>query len=874
MSASGGWSNVLASSVPSAETESAAEQEEVAQNWGHADDEVSQADAVVAPVEAQSLLHLSPVRVKPKKRGRPEHKLKSLIVAHERQAGEIVVPRIECAGLVFAVVGTDDAAKPSVSDVSVRVEPKDAVVRAPKKGRMTLPSILGTLLELQRRGGVANADSMDAVVLDAAKYYLDAGAYRVASQRVMESFLNAAPGSLQVKLNRLSCSILLQMYYARNLLEQQVTHALHCPSLVCYQDSSTYDETPMKLRLHDLAVGSSTSGDALGRVDVPFQSVATASGETLIAKVLQVHSTASMLLRLSERYVGLSLYVPSFLQSMSRTKGECLSQCIAKHSGVSHSADAFKTKLRTVSCDAAGSNLRGEELLLQQRPGWNSCVFLCDIHALASIHGKCFEGLDGALISGMMHFSLAMQTYHSWHHFKQCFIDELCSRPLQVIDESIYPSKANEQKLVLLQLLYGQCSSELGRCVELLSAFNGDWSLMDKLQYVWDHQKGPPPSAESIKSMMIDAANATLLRAKPRLWPRHRWTGFLESCASMGLLMACHGLVFGAYTRFLGVPSGASASIAKLEPSGILDGGQLSSLDLRAVLEKDSARQATTDIFGSTPLEGIGGEAAGTSTYAALHAKDKRIAEEFFKSHPWPRLLLCIVGLQPLNHLLSKHFELSGLGWQREQETQAMTSRLQGKQVCRKYRLQIAATLELEQNFFKGLDSLFNDASVFALMPTAWCTMQMRAYGFKLLSRIGALVECTLAARHRRWPIKMFSILGDSSLGPTLASEPDCVRDKYSKHLLSLYPNFLGEECLAVLAMQASEQKLDVAMVESLHASIRRQVMLKSCQTWTAGLRQISCEWLLQCYRHYGVKFQAKVKPTKVVKVMVSAKSS
>ena len=50
------------------------------------------------------------------------------------------------------------------------------------------------------------------------------------------------------------------------------------------------------------------------------------------------------------------------------------------------------------------------------------------------------------------------------------------------------------------------------------------------------------------------------------------------------------------------------------------------------------------------------------------------------------------------------------------------------------------------------------------------------------------------------------------------------VTNSFPEKLESLFPGLMGEELLAILELQACQQMVDIAVVESKHASIRNHV--------------------------------------------------
>eukprot|EP00971_Amphidinium_carterae_P353030 6492800-Amphidinium_carterae.2 len=167
---------------------------------------------------------------------------------------------------------------------------------------------------------------------------------------------------------------------------------------------------------------------------------------------------------------------------------------------------------------------------------------------------------------------------------------------------------------------------------------------------------------------------------------------------------------------------------------------------------------------------------------------------------------------------------MSSLTWEEDQDTLVKVAVMRGKKHQRKFRLAVAANLELEAGFNRDLEATYQNKELFQIVPLEGCHMSLRSDSFRLLSRMGCLVEHYLASRHRTYPTKLFQVLGDASLGRVLAQDAACVKDKFTLRMQELFPEFSGETFLGNMAALAAKQKHDTGAVESLHASIRRHV--------------------------------------------------
>ena len=207
------------------------------------------------------------------------------------------------------------------------------------------------------------------------------------------------------------------------------------------------------------------------------------------------------------------------------------------------------------------------------------------------------------------------------------------------------------------------------------------------------------PSKEVVVGELTSALLHTLCARKPRVWPRHRWTGFREALGDLCLLEAIHGLLSPAYQRFLnllragGAPPEAAAG-ASVNPGAA-----------------DAAGAAVQQGQGGEELgeEGLGAEGSdrGDQHLADANAKDRRLARSWLLGDPFGNLLLISVALDPLDRLLHEHFKFGSKQWEAEQRAGLAETQLSGQQGHRVYRAQIAADLTLETRFHAALSQRF-----------------------------------------------------------------------------------------------------------------------------------------------------------------------
>eukprot|EP00971_Amphidinium_carterae_P341557 6480417-Amphidinium_carterae.1 len=406
-----------------------------------------------------------------------------------------------------------------------------------KRGTLIVPA------ELQActTAVVALASEADAILdetlLCLSQYYLDPSVFHVCSGRMLENLCRA-------DLPMLHSSHIWNMHCKTCSANTLLWH-------MTYVEFQQYDETPLKDRLES---AESSAGPWMNEmVSIGSQIgnlVLTSKGQVGIAKILQARSAYGIMISTFGLLIGLTGKFFSHLQAMSKTTSDVLCECLARCSALSDFPDQCKLRLRSVCCDHAPSNLKGERELIGQRGSrWTSAVYGRAIHSIAGIYKKCFEGLVPEVVSGLLHFSLSLQTHDSWVVFRRCLCEELDSREVVVI-HSAPPTSLVEQKVRLLQTLYEGSSGYLADVLSLMCGLNGDWGKM-KIEIYWAPWHGAPPAVSEMRQIIRKTVLDTLARARPPTWPQHRWTGFRESVRGVLMFMHCHNLLLNTYKRFM-----------------------------------------------------------------------------------------------------------------------------------------------------------------------------------------------------------------------------------------------------------------------------------------------------------------------------------
>eukprot|EP00971_Amphidinium_carterae_P146253 2899074-Amphidinium_carterae.6 len=251
------------------------------------------------------------------------------------------------------------------------------VLQKPQAGSMVLPNIIPTLMTLQERASVAQDSELDEVALQVACFYQEAGKFGMASGVMMEKLMCASAPVVQSRTTKLACLVWLYQCMQRDVLEASLAKAFAPECLLYYLDCVVFDETPLKLTIHDVTGGELVAmlvEDKVAGLEGAFVSAMTVEkGQALVCKVLQTHATSAYLLKTAAGLVGITLPLETPLQSMERNNGACLANCMTRLSGVTGAASSFQMRVRGVTCDAAGANFTGESLVNSVRgPSWGT----------------------------------------------------------------------------------------------------------------------------------------------------------------------------------------------------------------------------------------------------------------------------------------------------------------------------------------------------------------------------------------------------------------------------------------------------------------------------------------------------------------------
>ena len=800
-----------------------------------------------------------------KRRGRPSHRLQQLVADHAGHS-TTTTSRSASGSIETAPATTTPAQGLSLPAPAAPPYTAGGFLVGSQRGRPLCPAVLEmwpSLLEWAATEGL----TLDRHVITIAEHFFNPAEYHLSSQAVLQKQLGLEHTGLSKRLSRLAATLLLQQIHQRRHLEKHLAQTLPSASLLCYLEAGAYDETPLRVNLKEPRV-QGAEGAASGLAsenwdDLPPLISSRPRSQLAISKVLQTKGGFAFLLALPTGFLGVIGQHIAPLQSMVSTSAGVLTECLARNSGVSPYVERFSLKCRSICTDKAPSNTKAEQILKHKRSGkWMSCLMHCELHALAGVHKKTFETFFKKEITGLIRCSLSLRMQGPWLHFQSALLEVVESRVVVLVGRC--PASAMIHKKRLLALCAdGSNHTNLPSLVKLLAAANGDWRNRQNVEVYVSSLANDAPKAVIAKRVAHRLCDA-LATTRPSLWRRDKWTGFKPAVLDIWLLDQIHGLLSVTYqkmTERLGdrLPGQTSGHSGDQAHRGAEAGHQLPHPH-EAEPEPASGAHAASEmeqLASGQPQLQIGGQGGFPD-----NAKDRALAQKWLASQPAARLTLMLAALTPLEKMFHHAFQASGQEFEEKQRALAARGLIGGAQKNSTSRVQLASEGVLESSFARDLEALYVDAQVWSLLPDDSLTESFQGMAFRVLSRLGAAVHQLLTHEHSLYPTKLWRLLDHPEESAAMASDPICLKDEWTQAVQGLIPSLDGDRLRAVLRLQSRVQMLDIGTVESRHASVRRQVVQHSVQTWRMGLDQASAEWMFQNYRtSVKTKKQLAVRP-------------
>ena len=591
---------------------------------------------------------------------------------------------------------------------------------------------------------------------------------------------------------------------------------------ILLMQQARYDESPLKVRI---------------RADGPSVLVHSHTEKAEHGKVMQTEAGIHVVVfsRPMQSFLHFWGNIPCSLKIMDRTTAETTKAAVLadySKADVGFLQGHFPWKLRQATVDRYGANLKAERSILHDMQGWSKYTKPCDVHLAGQIQKKTTDLLESD-ISGLLNTALSQMGAGTLHMLQENLRKTLKERLTIIYDAP--PPEAHEFRTQVLDVFLPvdpalPQRALLTRRYLIMSLFNGNWSSFEVEHYCafnccrdYDH---------CLEKFCILGVWALLGTKCPR-WARNHWTNQTPAIGWGGVLAHVHNLLQPVLCGSSATATaGAAASLGALQqeafawpalgedaPAAHAGADDVSQADL----PDPADAQAVED-----PDAG-----AGEIDWVQRNKAFRTNAAAWSRTQPAARLsvLRQVVGVT--SHLMSRLMKVAGAEWAETQEI------LAAKGLPRSYRILEGARADDMQTFAREIMEQLSQAP--KAIP-AWAqTKGTRTLHFRLLSRALCGLQFLMRQPREGQPYQLFRTLchGDPA---QYRPGPPCLEDELSSEFYKLFPEWCprAEACLRALALAIH---VDVAAIESKHASARRLLTVKNVQSWVATLETLSAEW-------------------------------
>ena len=700
----------------------------------------------------------------------------------------------------------------------------------------------------------------DDVVHKLNRWFVGGRSSRIGSQSMIADALQVDRRRLSSHAQRLANLAVHIDHDCRAILEGSLATALAAADLLAYVDMSRSDETPLPVGVASVGRCNRVAVEAPGSSAVVLQETALPlqSGprhQKTTTKILQSEATFGMVVRLPSglmQIVGNSL---CWLQQLDRTTGECLAEAQAIRDACSTHADQFGFRTRLTVLDQASSNDRAERALLHRRkPGWFRLPLVCEVHQTALINKKTFATSPRA-IQGQIHLAMALNFgtgMATWARLLRLIVFERVE-----ILRGTPSCEAQAYRRQLLRLCLSRGSRLVEKRAALATLPNGDWRRRDAIEvYV---PVGAVIDEGRIKHVVASSLTSILCNSKLTVYPRHRWTKGDVAFDEVILMEGIHGVasaVWPLWAKDVGRIGPAKAPVARPAEGAAGEAGDFAG-DFAGGADGDG-----DDVLAlALPSEAGGLPQADLAADVCFRAaqeeneRHRKNAGAGLASRPLAQCIVIRQVMEPLRRLLVRQLALSGNNCEHKQRVAVAKAR--STPATRSYPIVECATGALEEPTFREVELLMCHSALWQhVIPAADRHLALRGLAFRQLSSVGCLLHETLGLQHRLHPIATFKALASDAWADEVVAKKPCLLDGWTAELMRLYgakPDGLkSAEAKATMQLVASLAKLDIAGIESKHASIRRRLFGRGVQTHAEPFEEVSAEFVLDRVRKQG----------------------
>lgn len=560
-----------------------------------------------------------------------------------------------------------------------------------------------------------------------------------------------------------------------------------------------------------------------------------------VKKIVQTEGSTLMLLRLRcGRLVAVRGHTLTWLSVADRSTSECYKACVEKQRLGTAAAENFGMKLRLACTDGDGAIAKAERHIMEGRPGWCGLHLACRVHTLSGCHEKVYDALLSPDISGLYAAAKSLEPAGMMSIFRKS-VRKVLAKKLRLVAHIHLDREAVHFKELVIASFLGPHPQHMYLRVVLETCAPGDWR--DQNEFLYPIKPGE--SRNDVLRLLFKTFVPALFGHCPKLFPRHRWTGALDTLRDIGLPLNLNGLFVAAFEELLGTlaQKESGSALAQAPPANVGNGDGA----------QGGARWASVPFVeaeaGPDPAQAPTGPSGG-ATWAEQNRAHRGDARSWLGTKPASKMLIMAATLRPLGRFMLAELEVGGAAFEAQEASKAVTApRAAGVNAIlanRKWPLLLAARQESERTCMQDLVAV-HDRLVVGCLPPAAMTVETQRLICKLLSKEGACIYDYFITQSNQFPWKLFRLLDDPALAAEIEQSCESSRDEFSHAFIVRFQGRLvSEEALMHLSLIVLVARTSTLNIECRHAQIRRYVKTASVHVQKPDLAWISAKFLLR----------------------------
>eukprot|EP00438_Fugacium_kawagutii_P009890 Skav207827 [mRNA] locus=scaffold367:4631:6853:- [translate_table: standard] len=502
----------------------------------------------------------------------------------------------------------------------------------------------------------------------------------------------------------------------------------------------------------------------------------------------------------------------------------------------------FEVSVQMVTTDRAGENSKCETGIHRLNPHFRKFHLPCDIHKTSTCISSMFKLTESA-VTGIVNLGLMFRPGGTVQEMRKCISEEIRSKFKLVVGPAP-GGYLSEYRQEVYELFLGKNFSNQDvkkkhqvlriKQVQVLNFFlNGD--IQNESEIVW---YAPFNIAkEDAIELVCKYVPFALLPAAIAVFPRHRWHGCEIPIDQLGLLAAHHNLLKHACLRFFKhFPESGTTQVAQTAPA-VKAASAWAAAAISFMPAPEESEDAPINQQQPLPLPVSNAEATDPQQQVSWEEFNRLIrakVKHWVLQDEVLALPLLRFACSPIIGFMFACLKIAGEAWQTQEEHSQL---LTGK---RKYRV-------LEAFLGKDLENTFADLSrrlhlQIPALPLAAHTRRCCVLLFCMIARAASALHFLIRNVRSGLPYKLFACLEGRSSEVT--QSPPCLHDSLTNAFMEVFGpgehGLDGPEAVATLHVLAETALVDIAAVESRHATIRRALESGSVQTWRYTLEQLS----------------------------------